>query len=109
MNKKNFDFTIEENYEYVYLLQPIGYPNMVKYGSMANVHARFRECLKGNNVVYLKKVKNCRYVEKEITRIFSAHFTYEPKHGGEYFSGNVELMKQYVDEIINQTQQFINE
>lgn len=98
--------------DYVYLLQKSTIDvelNIFKYGKTTDVFRRFYGYPKNSELLYLKRVKNSHHVEKEIKRIFATIFKHEPAYGREYFSGNAKLMKRHIDEILEETEELIEE
>lgn len=105
------DIVVAENLGYVYLIQAPALKklNTFKYGKTTDLLNRFRGYPRNSELYHLKRVNDCHYVEKEIKKTFAIHFTHEKKHGREYFSGNLKLMKLCIDKIIEKSNQQIDE
>lgn len=62
-----------------------------------------------SKILLIKRVKDCDHVEREIANIFKSNFTNEKTQGREYFSGNVKDMIKNIENIIEETNQYIHE
>lgn len=105
---------VTESFEYVYLIQTIMFKNnkghrICKFGKTSRLHTRFNGYPEGTRIYFIKRVKNCGFVEDEIKRLFKKYFISEPTYGREYFSGEVGKMIECIEKIIEASDQEIED
>jgi len=91
--------------QYIYLLRPREFYRhneaTFKIGKTArNPEARLREYSKGSDLILIMKVDNCDITERKIISLFDKIFVKRLEYGLEYYSGDVDKMRNEICTIV---------
>ena len=79
--------------------------SVIKFGRTSRIYKRFVVYPSNSTLLFLCKVKNCKLLENNILSLFKQKFKNEKQYGREYFSGNINIMVNEIEKLINETHQ----
>jgi hypothetical protein len=106
-NSKSYNTS--RSYHFIYILHISMFRDRneltYKYGRTSNVYKRFAGYPKNSTLLYLRRVRDCIFVENEIKIHFHKHYNHKEKYGHEYFSGDVNKMINDINVLIESKNQ----